>query len=84
MINRYILVQALSLALLLALSAALLSPRQTAAVHSGIIIQTEVLTMQGKRKQAGEQPVNGQQTWDKEKITVTNKIIFTGKRSNQP
>ncbi len=84
MIHRYILARVLSLSLLPVLSTALISPRQAAAENSGIIIQTETLTMQGKRKQAREQPVNDRQTWDNEKIILTNKIIFTGKRSQQP
>ena len=84
MIYRYIFTSALSLALTLVFSCGLLSPRQAVAAHSGIIVQTKALTMQGKRKQADEQPVNHPQSWDNEKITVTNKIIFTGKRPQQP
>ena len=51
-----------------------------AADDSGIVVQTETLVMEGKRKELEESGENPAPTWDKETVTVTEKLIFTGIR----
>ena len=61
-------------------TACLTLPAAIAADDSGIIVQTETLMMEGKRKELDENADSPAPTWDKETITVTEKLIFTGIR----
>ena len=61
-------------------SLSLLPGKLAVADHSGIIIQTDPLMMQGKRKQPDTSQQTGKPDRDQKKIIVTEKIFFTGKR----
>ena len=58
----------------------LLAAKASAADDSGIVVQTETLVMEGKRKELDAGEENPAPTWDMETITVTEKLIFTGTR----
>jgi hypothetical protein len=70
----------ISIALAATAALSLLAAKPAAAEQSGNMIQTETLVMQGKRKELDESQDNPAPAWDRETITVTDRLIFIGKR----